>query len=402
MISLDDARATLVASLTAGQTETIGYAEACGRVLAEPLLAERTQPPFDASAMDGYAIHSAGLSQGAAVFDLSGESAAGSRHHGGVRAGQAIRISTGAPMPEGADQVVMQERAELDAGRVRLDDTCRPGSNVRKAGIDFKAGETLLPANTRLSPEAIGLAVGAGLTRLSVHTRPRVGILSTGDELVEPGEASGPDQIINSISRALDGLVRQWGGEPVYLGIARDDPEDVRAKLRSGSGLDLLVTIGGASVGDHDHLRQVFLDEGGALVFEKIAMKPGKPTWFGRLGSMPVLGLPGNPVSSLVMARLCLRPALQKLGGQHPELGFAQARLGVDLPGNGARENFIRAARDPSSGAVAPLGNQDSSALSVLVQADCLIRRPVNAPAASVGDKVEILPLKASGFDEPA
>ncbi|WP_339743747.1 gephyrin-like molybdotransferase Glp [uncultured Maricaulis sp.] len=399
MISLDEARAILIAALTAGSAETVDYSKACGRVLAEPLLAKRTQPPFDASAMDGYAIRSADLAQGPASFELTGESAAGARHYGDLRPGQAIRISTGAPMPNGADQVVMQERAKLDAGQVHLDDTCRPNSNVRKAGIDFEAGKLLLPAGTRLTPDAIGLAVGAGLTELTVHVRPRVGILSTGDELVEPGEATGPDQIINSISKALDGLVRQWGGEPVYLGIARDSPAAVRAKLDAAAGLDLLVTIGGASVGDHDHLRQVFNDAGGQLTFEKIAVKPGKPTWFGALGRLPILGLPGNPVSSLVMARLCLLPVLQRLTGQPPELDFGQARLGADLEENGSRENFVRAIRDPSNGTVAPLGNQDSSALSALSQADCLIRRAADAPAALAGGAVEILPLKTSRYD---
>tara|TARA_R110000868_G_scaffold102358_1_gene281862 strand:+ start:1015 stop:2217 length:1203 start_codon:yes stop_codon:yes gene_type:complete len=399
MISLDEARASIIAALVAGPAERAGYAEACGRVLAEPLLAQRTQPPFDASAMDGYAVRSDDLKQGPNSFDLSGESAAGARHDGELLAGQAIRISTGAPMPQGADQVVMQERARPEAGRVVLDDTCRPGSNVRKAGIDFKAGSILLPAGTRLTPDAIGLAVGAGLTALMVHVRPRVGILSTGNELVEPGEPTGPDQIVNSIAWALDGLVRQWGGEPVYLGIARDNRDDVRSKLDMAAGLDLLVTIGGASVGDHDHLRQVFLESGGNLVFEKIAVKPGKPTWFGALGASPVLGLPGNPVSSLVMARLCLLPALQRLTGQAVELEFSKARLGADLTANGSRENFIRAVRDRSDGAVAPIGNQDSSALSALIMADCLIRRAADAPAALAGDTVEVLPLKTSRFD---
>lgn len=399
MISLDQARAILIEVLTAGPTETVDYTKACGRVLGEPLVAKRTQPPFDASAMDGYAIRSADLEQGPAGFELTGESAAGARHYGILQAGQAIRISTGAPMPDGADQVVIQERARLDSGRVHLDDTSRPNSNVRKAGADFSAGEILLPSGTRLTPDAIGLAVGSGLTMLTVHARPRVGILSTGDELVEPGEPSGPDQIINSISKALDGLVRQWGGEPVYLGIARDSPEAVRAKLDAAAGLDLLVTIGGASVGDHDHLRQVFHDAGGRLEFEKIAVKPGKPTWFGALGDVPVLGLPGNPVSSLVMARLCLLPALQRLTGQLPELEFGRARLGVELEENGSRENFVRAVRNVESGAVSPVSNQDSSALSALTLADCLIRRAANAPAALAGEVVEILPLKTSRFD---
>ena len=296
-------------------------------------------------------------------------------------------------MPGGADQVVMQERTERDGDIVRIDDTCRPGANVRKAGIDFTEGDILLPAGTRLTPDAVGLMVGASLTYANVFCRPKVGVLSTGNELVEPGQAAGPDQIINSISKAMDGLVRQWGGDPVYLGIARDDPADVRAKLDPSRDLDLIVTIGGASVGDHDHLRQVFSAESGALVFEKIAIKPGKPTWFGTLRNTPVLGLPGNPVSSLVMARLCLRPAMQILTGQTPDLNFAKARLGVSLPENGPRETFIRAQYDADEGTVAPLDNQDSSALSALVRSDCLIRRLSHAPVAHIGDEVQTLRL---------
>ena len=393
MISLDEARARIVAALADCGTETVPYSEACGRVLAEPLIAQRTQPPFNASAMDGFAIRSSDLNQSAARFKRAGESAAGQRSMTGVQPGEAMRISTGAPMPGGADQVVMQERATQKGDILTFDETRRPGANIRKAGIDFHVGDTLLPAGSRLSPDAIGLAVGAGLTELLVYRRPRVGILSTGNELVEPGDATGPDQIINSISKALDGWVRRWGGEPVYLGIARDDPADVRSKLSSGDGLDLIVTIGGASVGDHDHLRRVFAEEGGVLDFEKIAVKPGKPTWFGKLGSTHFLGLPGNPVSSLVMARLCLRPALEALSGQSPSLAFETAELGVSLAANGPRENFIRAQREPGTRRVLPVCNQDSSALSALVRATCLIRRPANAPDAQAGATVEILSL---------
>jgi len=393
MISLDAARARIIAALTDCGTEVVPYPEACGRVLAEPLTAQRTQPPFDASAMDGFAIRSSDLNQSAARFKRVGESAAGQRSMNGVQPGEAMRISTGAPMPEGADQVVMQERATVDGDILTFNDTCRPGANVRKAGVDFHAGDTLLDAGTRLSPDAIGLAVGAGLTKLLVYRRPRVGILSTGNELVEPGDATGPDQIINSISKALDGWIRQWGGEPVYLGIARDDPADVRARLSSGDGLDLIVTIGGASVGDHDHLRRVFAEQGGGLDFEKIAVKPGKPTWFGSLRQTRFLGLPGNPVSSLVMARLCLRPALETLSGQAASLAFETAVLGASLETNGPRENLIRARHEPDTRRVLPVTNQDSSALSALVRATCLIRRPANAPEAKAGDTVEILSL---------
>tara|TARA_R110002073_G_scaffold3282_5_gene22139 strand:+ start:6152 stop:7345 length:1194 start_codon:yes stop_codon:yes gene_type:complete len=393
MISVEAARARIAAALLPMATEPCNLIEAPGRTLAEPVIAALTQPPFAASAMDGYAVQSADLGATPTRLSLQGESAAGHGFDLNLKPGHAIRISTGAPMPQAADQVVMQERAVRDGHQITLDDTPRPDSNVRAAGIDFNAGDILVPAGTVLSPDAVALAAGAGLTELIVHRRPRVGILSTGDELVEPGQALGPHQIVNSIAWGLDGLVRQWGGEPVYLGIARDSKADVRAKLEASQGLDLIVTIGGASVGDHDHLRQVFNAMGGQLAFGKIAVKPGKPSWFGRLGESAFLGLPGNPVSSLVMARLLLLPALAILCGRPESLEFTSVILGEDLPANGMRENFVRARIDRQTGRVHPLGNQDSSALSALVHSNALIRREVEAPAARAGEMTQILPL---------
>jgi molybdopterin molybdotransferase len=393
MRTVDEARAVMLSILQAGGTETIRYNEADGRVLASPIIAQRTQPPFAASAMDGFAVRSEDLGDAPARLKLTGESAAGHSHSGCVAPGTAVHISTGAPIPAGADQVVIRERSTLDEGHIVLDDTSRPNSNIRHAGIDFHQGDTLLPAGTRLSPDAIALVAGAGLVSLDAYQKPRIGILSTGDELVEPGESTGPDQIINSISKGMDGLVRAWGGTPVYLGIARDTPDEVRTKLNAGDGLDLVVTIGGASVGDHDHLRQVFEDEGGKLEFEKVAVKPGKPTWFGRLNDVPYLGLPGNPVSSLVIARLFLKSAIGALCGRSDLPVLQAAILGENLPANGTREVYIRAECDPLDGSVGPLKNQDSSALSALVRSTLLIRRCIDAPAARVGDRVEILPL---------
>jgi molybdopterin molybdotransferase len=393
MRTVDEARALMLSTLKVVGTETIRYGDADGRVLASPVIAQRTQPPFAASAMDGFAVRSEDLGDAPIRLKLIGESAAGHSHTGCVAPGTAVHISTGAPIPAGADQVVIRERSVLEDDHITLDDTSRPNSNIRHAGIDFRQGDTLLPTGTRLTPDAIALVAGAGLVTLDVVRKPRIGILSTGDELVEPGEATGPDQIINSISKGMDGLIRAWGGTPIYLGIARDTPDAVKAKLEAGNGLDLVVTIGGASVGDHDHLRQVFASQGGALEFEKVAVKPGKPTWFGHLSDVPYLGLPGNPVSSLVIARLFLKSAIAALCGRSDLPVLHAAILGENLPANGAREVYIRGERDPVDGSVGPLKNQDSSALSALVRSTLLIRRCIDAPAAQSGDRVEILPL---------
>lgn len=396
MIGLDDALRLLRNSLAPVSAETLALMDAHGRTLAAPVIAARTQPPFAASAMDGYAVRSADLSGQPLTLHLTGESAAGHASHNRVGPGEAFRISTGAPMPEGADQVIIQENCQRDNDNIITAEPARPGANIRKAGVDFSSGDRLADTGRKLSPAALSLVASAGLDTVSVYRQPEIGILSTGDELVEIGVTPGPDQIINSLGPGLTALIRGWGGrQPRYLGIARDDPADVRKRLLAAEGLDLLVTIGGASVGDHDHLRREFAALGGGLVFEKIAIKPGKPTWFGRLGSIPVLGLPGNPVSAMVMARLCLKPAMDRLLGSETPALFHPARLGVDLPANGPRENMIRARHDPATGQIAPLDNQDSSALSALAAANALIRRPANAPAAAAGESVTYLPLDA-------
>ena len=393
MISLDEALYLIRSTLDPVDKETIPLTRAHGRTLAVPVIAARTQPPFAASAMDGYAVRSASLTGQSVSLRLSGESAPGHASPAPVGIGEAFRISTGAPMPEGADQVVIQENCTREGDNIITAEPSRPGANIRKVGVDFSTGDRLLDAGRKLSAAGLSLVASAGLSDVFVCRQPAVGLLSTGDELVEIGQTAGPDQIINSLGPGLTALVRKWGGQPRYLGIARDDPEDVREKLMAGNGLDLLVTIGGASVGDHDHLRKEFAVLGGELVFEKIAIKPGKPTWFGRLGPIPVIGLPGNPVSAMVMARLCLKAAMDRLLGSESPVLFPSAKLGMDLPANGPRENLIRAHYDVVSGQIAPLVNQDSSALSALVASNALIRRPANAAAARAGEGVTFLPL---------
>lgn len=394
MISLDTALDILRARLVELEAEAVPLASGAGRILAEAVTARRTQPPFDASAMDGYAVRAADLlTDDPTRLTLSGEAAAGHASPRALRAGETMRISTGAPIPEGSSQVVIQENTRKEGQDIWLDDGPTPGRNIRAAGTDFKAGTVLLAPGDRISPAALSLAASSGATVLMVTRRPRVAILSTGDELVEPGEDARPDQIINSLAPAIAAMVSDWGGIPSYLGIARDDPADVRDKLGQLGSADLLVTIGGASVGDHDHLRAVFGAMGGQLAFEKIAVKPGKPTWFGRLGDTFTLGLPGNPVSAMVMARLCLKTALSRLLGAGEAPVFSPARLGVELPANGPRETFVRARLDTHSGRVAPLTNQDSSAASALVASNCLIRRPAAADIAPKDSLAEIILL---------
>ncbi len=393
MISLAEAQRRVLERVTPLGSEQIGHERALNRRLAAAVIAARTQPPVDVSAMDGYAVRAADLTTQPAELALAGESAAGHAFAETLGAGQCLRISTGAALPAGADQVVIQENTSRANDRVRLTDTPAPGRHIRRAGLDFRAGDTLLAPGIQLTAERLALAVGAGVSSFDVFKQPVVGILSTGDELVEPGQAPAADQIYNSVSHALRGLVENWGGQPRYLGIARDNETDVARKLASAAECDLLVTIGGASVGDHDHLRRVFSERGGQLVFEKVAVKPGKPTWFGDIETGPVLGLPGNPVSALVMARLLLRPALARLGGTEHTTAFRTASLSQSLDANGDRETFVRAHFDPASNQIAPDTNQDSSALSALVRSNALIRREINAPEGQAGDPVEFVAL---------
>jgi molybdopterin molybdotransferase len=395
MIPPAEARARIVAALAPVATEMVGLDSACGRVLAEDVTARVTQPPADVSAMDGYAVRLADLATLPAVLTLVGEAPAGGRHDARLQPGECVRIFTGGPLPEGADHIVIQENTTAEGRRITIERRSKEGQHIRRAGLDFRAGAVGLKAGRALTVRDIGLAAAMNRPWLRVRRRPRIAIVANGDELVLPGDPLGPDQILSSNGFALAACVRAWGGEAVQMGIVGDRPEALKELARELGPADLLVTSGGASVGDHDLIRSALGEEGLALDFWQIAMRPGKPLLFGRMGAVPVLGFPGNPVSTLICALLFLRPALEALLGlpaEEPRL--ATALLGRDLPANDRREEYLRAtlAHDSDGRLVAtPFQIQDSSMLSTLAQADCLVRRLALAPAAPAGTPVEYL-----------
>jgi molybdopterin molybdotransferase len=319
-----------------------------------------------------------------------------------VGPGEAARIFTGAPLPTGTDTIVIQEDTERDGDRVRVRETAVHGRYVRREGLDFREGEVLLPAGHRLTARDIGLAAAMNRPWLFVHRRPRVGILSTGDEIVMPGDPIGPHQIVSSNSLSLAAFVAACGGVPVSVGNAPDDPEALRQIAAATRGVDLLVTTGGASVGDHDLVRDALGTDGLELDFWQIAMRPGKPLMVGSYRGTPMVGLPGNPVSTLVCALLFLRPALERLSGAaSPTEPAATARLGTALPKNDRRQDYLRSrlvrATDGALEAV-PFEVQDSSMMRLLAQADCLVVRPPHAPAIAAGAMVPIVPFPAGAL----
>ncbi|MCC6918108.1 MAG: molybdopterin molybdotransferase MoeA, partial [Alphaproteobacteria bacterium] len=377
--------------------EIVPIEAAHGRVLASPLAARLTQPPFNASAMDGYAVRAADVANVPATLTQVGAVPAGQNYPHFLKPGECVRIFTGAPLPEGADTVVIQEDTEVAGARVTMK-AAKAGRHVRQAGIDFRAGDVVLRAGRVLTPRDVGLAAAANVPWLSVTRRPRVAILPTGDEVVMPGDPVGPNQIVSSNGPALAAFVRACGGEPLLLGVAPDDARALQAMVAAARGVDLLVTTGGASVGEHDLVRDALGAEGMVLDFWKIAMRPGKPLIFGRLGAVPVLGLPGNPVSAMVCAALFLRPLIHALLGAAPrgDSAPATATLGTPLPANDRRQDYIRASlsRDASGALVAtPFPLQDSSMMSVLARSDVLIVRKPGEPAAEAGETVEVLTL---------
>ncbi|MGI8723853.1 MAG: molybdopterin molybdotransferase MoeA [Methyloceanibacter sp.] len=399
LLSVADALARILDGLTPLDTETVALTEAHGRVLAEDLAARLTQPPFDASAMDGYAVRAEDVVTLPATLQLIGESAAGAGFKGDVRRGQTVRIFTGAPVPNGADTIVIQENAEAAVGVVTVTET-EPGRHIRPRGQDFNQGEILLHAGTRLGPRELMLAAAMNHAELTVRRKPKVAILATGDEIMPPGTALAPDQIVSSVPYGLAAMIENEGGEALSLGIAKDDPESLVTLARAGSAADILVTIGGASVGDRDLVASALKSEGLKLDFWKVAMRPGNPLLYGRLGSTRLLGLPGNPVSALVCAHVFLLPMLRRMLGVAPETRPSpDALLGEDLEANGAREHYMRAVSAWSSAGervVRPLPSQDSSLVAAFASADCLIVRAADAPPARQGARVKIIPLEAS------
>ena len=392
-LTVEEARGRMLAALPPPKVETVALDTlAVGRVLAEPILAIRDQPPFDASAMDGWAIP-ADAAPG--VFRILGESAAGHGFVGAVGEGEAVRVFTGARVPGGC-RVVVQEASERVDGGVRLAFEADGPRYVRRRGGDFAAGEALLPAGVRLDPWRLALGASAGRASVKVAARPRVAILSTGDEVVRAGEGVREDQIFDSGGPALAALIAGWGGAPVPLDPVRDAPDVIAAAVEQ-SPCDLIVTIGGASVGDHDLVKPALERLGLNLIVDTMKIRPGKPTWFGVLADgRLVLGLPGNPASALVCAELFLRPLLGAWQGADPDLKLETARLTAPSGGNGPREHWMRGALSTSDEGVlmaTPFPDQESSLVTVFAAADCLIRRPIGASAAKAGDPVEILRL---------
>jgi molybdopterin molybdotransferase len=391
LLPVDEARARMLAEVAALPAEAVAIAESIGRVLAEDVVAVRDQPPFAASAMDGWAVRSA---DAPGTLRIVGESAAGHGFGGTVEAGEAVRIFTGAAIPAGCDAIVIQEDAQREGDSVVVPEA-PVGHHVRPAGGDFQAGAALLARGARVDPWRLSLAAAAGRAELTVARRPRVALFSTGEEIVEAPAVPGPFQIYDSGSRALAALILGWGAEVQRAKPVRDTLEATIQALRDAQG-DLVVTVGGASVGDHDLVRAAAGALGLELRVASVAVRPGKPTFFGVLSDgRRMLGLPGNPASALVCAELFLRPLIAAFQGAEPSLPTIGAKLVQPLPANGPREHWMRAKLGYEGGLVTvqPYRDQDSSLVSVFAVSDALLRREMGAPAAVAGEVVEVLPL---------
>ncbi len=390
MISVSDALSHLFDLVTATEVEAVPLRQAAGRVLARDVVATRTQPPFAASSMDGYALRQTEVEPDA-MFKVIGEAAAGHRFDGVVKAGQAVRIFTGAPVPEGADFVVIQEDTTRRGDLIMLGHDIGPKTNIRPAGGDFHAGDTL-DAPRLLRPADIALLASMNVATVPVYAKPRVAIIATGDELVQPGEVPNPDQIIASNTYGLAALLEQHGAQCRMIPIARDTVPSLTQAFIMAQDADLIITIGGASVGDHDLVAPVAAQMGMEQSFYKVAMRPGKPLMAGRLRDVPMIGLPGNPVSAMVCGTVFVVPVLRKmLGLPAAPAARVDLPLGVDLPANGPREHYMRAmVRD---GAVLPEDNQDSSLLGILSRADVLMVRPPHDGPRAAGEIIGCIPL---------
>lgn len=392
MISVEEALDRCLALVSPLPVESVPLAAAAGRVMRSAAAAALDQPPFDASAMDGYAV--AGDPAPGAVFRVTGEAGAGHAYDGTVGAGEAVRIFTGAPVPAGADRVVIQEDVEVAGDSITLKDGADAGPHIRPRGQDFHRGATLPPR--RLRPNDLALLAAMNVPQVTVTRRPVVAIIATGDELVMPGETPRPDQIIASNAFALKAMVEAGGAIGRILPIARDTADSLKAVLALASDADLVVTIGGASVGDHDVVGRAAAELGIERAFWRIAMRPGKPLLAGRLKGVPLLGLPGNPVSSIVCAQLFLMPMVRALLGE-PAAGHGPRRaiLGADVLANGARVHFMRArlAEGDRQPVITPFDRQDSALLSILAEANALLIRPIGDAARTKGTVVDYLPM---------
>lgn len=397
LLPVEDARSRILRKVKPLPGEKIPLGAALGRVLAAPVRAARHQPPFPASAMDGYAVIARDVVSTPVSLNVIGTSAAGQGFVGKVRSGEAVRIFTGAPVPKGADAVVIQENTAVQSSPyVSVNQSVRAGQNVRAKGLDFTRGEILLEPGTRLNTRDIGLAAAANNAVLRVRRKPLIAVFATGNELVQPGGKPGPDQIVSSNSSSLIAFVRHFGAEAVNLGIVRDTLKGTERAIAKAADADILVTSGGASVGDHDFVQQALKNAGVNIKFWKIAMRPGKPFMYGRKGRQHVMGLPGNPVSAMVCARLFLKPLIDAMLGLPASDDLVMARLGAPMKANDGRQDYVRGtlgAAPDGARTASPYAKQDSSMQRTFRDSQCLIVRPPLAPEAAKGDLVPILPI---------
>lgn len=390
MISVDEALSQLFSLVQPLESEAVPLQDAAGRVLAETVSARRDQPPFDASAMDGYAVRSADATVGA-TLTVIGEAAAGHGFSGRVEAGQSVRIFTGAPVPDGADRVIIQEDVTRDGETITLGEQLDDGPHIRRKGVDFAVGEKV-DAPRLLTPSDVALLAAMNIPQVRVARKPVVTLISTGDELVMPGDAPGPDQIIASNTFGLKAMLEQLGATARLLPIARDNVASLEMAFDLAEGTDLVVTIGGASVGDHDLVGDVAASLGMDRSFYKVRMRPGKPLMAGRMGQAAMVGLPGNPVSAMVCGHVFLAPMIRlMLGLGATPAPRRTARLAQDITGNGPREHYMRAI--VANGEISPADRQDSSLLSVLARANALMIRPPDDPARKAGDSIDYIPI---------
>ena len=392
MISVSDATELLIKHRRVRSIVSVPLDMAMGAILAKDISAKITLPPLAASAMDGYAVRLSDVSKAGAKLIVIGESPAGHPFQGSLKTGQAVRIFTGGALPKGADHIVIQENARRDGDTlITLFDNDAP-RHIRQAGIDFHIGDTLISKGTCIGPMHIAIAAAANHAALPIYRRPSVALIANGDELKAPGSKVSSTDVISSNPAGLGALIRQWGGEVMDMGIASDSVESIPALIHQTKEADIIVPIGGASVGDHDYMRNAFKVCGLTSIFEKIAVRPGKPTWFGTMDGQVVLGLPGNPASATVCAHLFLKTLM----GANNGLTFAKARLTEGVKANGPRETYLRAfAKMSETGQleVTPFPRQDSSLLTPLAKANVLIRLPKEAGPWNTGDVIDILPL---------
>jgi molybdopterin molybdotransferase len=394
MISVDEAVQRIASAFTPLESETVGIDKAHGRVLATDAIAALDQPPFPVSSMDGYAVRASDVTA-PANLRVIGAAPAGHPFAGTVGKGEAVRIFTGGVVPSGADCIVIQEDAEPNNNTVLLKVTAIGGRHIRVAGLDFKRGAVLASKGRRLTARDLSLLAAGDVAQVEVRRRPRIAVAATGDELSRPGEARKEGGIVASTGYSLAAMIEKWGGEPRDLGILPDTAEALAGLAAKAAGADLIVTIGGASVGDHDLVKSALAPHGFVLDFWRIALRPGKPLIFGKLGATPLLGLPGNPVSSLICAILFLKPAIAAMLGTDTRTPLRTARISRDLAANDTRQDYIRARLEIRDGELwaEPFKVQDSSMLSVFAAADALIVRAPLAVAAKAGEKIDILAL---------